>query len=160
MRFLTLAAAMVLAATPAFANLYDGRSSTGRSPGAPLDRGPYSSRADGAYAGGGLVLEGAPGAPAPMPYQTAPAGSLMPDRGFRDRAASGMPDSGMPERMDDRTASSAPYGAYGGMPSRPMAPMYAPSPYSGGMSSDMSRQGMMQERMPQPMPMAQPIPMR
>ncbi|WP_198379266.1 hypothetical protein [Roseomonas sp. KE2513] len=155
MRFITLAAAMVLAATPAFANLYDGRSSTGRSPGAPLDRGPYSSAADGAYAGGGLVLEGAPGAPAPVPYQTAPAGSLMPDRGFRDRAA-----SGMPERMDDRTASRSPYGGYGAMPSRPMEPRSAPGPYSGGMSSDMTSRGMMQERMPGAQPMPMPVPMR
>ena len=78
MRILTLAAAALLMASPAMANLNDGRSTTGRSPGAPLDRGPYTSNANGAYAGGGLVLEGAPGAPAPMPRQTAPAGSMEP----------------------------------------------------------------------------------
>lgn len=80
MRILTLAAAALLAAAPAMANTMDGRSSTGRSPGAPLDRGPYTADANRAYSGGGLVLEGAPGAPAPAPMQTAPAGSMQPDR--------------------------------------------------------------------------------
>ena len=78
MRILTLAAAALMMATPAMANMYDGRSSTGRSPGAPIDRGAPRSNTDGAYAGGGLVLEGAPGAPAPSPRQTAPAGSMRP----------------------------------------------------------------------------------
>jgi hypothetical protein len=80
MRILILAAAALLAAAPAMASTMDGRSRTGRSPGAPLDRGPHSAETDRAYSGGGLVLEGAPGAPAPMPMQTAPAGSMQPDR--------------------------------------------------------------------------------
>ncbi|MBP0446171.1 hypothetical protein J8J14_15460 [Roseomonas sp. SSH11] len=78
MRILTLAAATLLMATPAMANLNDGRTNH-RSPGPPIDRGSSRSNTDGAYAGGGMVLEGAPGAPAPMPRQTAPAGSMRPD---------------------------------------------------------------------------------
>ena len=80
MRVLILAAAALMAAAPAMANTMDGRSRTGRSPGSPHDRGPYTEDANRAYSGGGLVLEGAPGAPAPMPMQTAPAGSMQPDR--------------------------------------------------------------------------------
>jgi len=44
-----------------------------RSPGAPLDKGPYTPEANKAYMGGGVVLEGAPGAPPPTPEPT-PAG--------------------------------------------------------------------------------------
>jgi len=143
MRFLTLAAAMALAATPAMADLYSGYSTTGRSPGAPLDRGPYTSQADRAYAGGGLVLEGAPGAPAPMPQQTAPAGSIAPDRAFRDRMA-----SSMPERM---ASDPMPYGGSyrgardaGGMSGGPT--MRNDMPRRGMMRDDMSQQGMMPMR--------------
>ncbi|WP_338662073.1 hypothetical protein VQH23_17815 [Pararoseomonas sp. SCSIO 73927] len=78
MRVLALAAAAALLAGPAMANMYDGRSSTGRSPGPPIDRGGRTADSDRAYNGGGMVLEGAPGAPAPMPEQTAPAGSITP----------------------------------------------------------------------------------
>jgi len=102
MRALVLAAAVLVAATPAMA-MNEGRHS-GRAHGerAHSDRGMRADRAmrndrgaatadsDRAYAGGGLVLEGAPGAPAPMPRQTAPAGSLSPDQ------ASTMPQRGMP----------------------------------------------------------------
>jgi hypothetical protein len=42
-------------------------SRTGRSPGPPLDRGPATAEADRAFMSGGMVLEGAPGAPAPPP---------------------------------------------------------------------------------------------
>ena len=79
MRVPTLAAALLLAAAPAaMANLTDGVSTTGRSPGPPLDQGPTAPAADRAYSGGGAVLEGAPGAPAPAPMQTAPAQSTRP----------------------------------------------------------------------------------
>ena len=44
-----------------------GVSRTGRSPGPPLDRGPFTPEANRAFMGGGTVLEGAPGAPAPTP---------------------------------------------------------------------------------------------
>ena len=78
MRIATLVAALALVAAPALADLNDGVSTTGRSPGPPLDRGPASSASDRAYSGGGAVLEGAPGAPAPAPLPTAPAGSTRP----------------------------------------------------------------------------------
>jgi hypothetical protein len=44
----------------------------GRSPGAPLDRGPHTPEANAAHRGGGAVLEGAPGAPASAPQPTPP----------------------------------------------------------------------------------------
>lgn len=78
MRILPLAAALALAALPAMANLTDGVNNTGRSPGPPLDQGPATPSSDRAYSGGGAVLEGAPGAPAPAPLPTAPAGSTRP----------------------------------------------------------------------------------
>jgi hypothetical protein len=40
------------------------------SPGPPIDQGPVSPEANQAHRGGGAVLEGAPGAPAPMPQPT------------------------------------------------------------------------------------------
>ncbi|MGI4955900.1 MAG: hypothetical protein ACRYGM_29175 [Janthinobacterium lividum] len=42
------------------------------SPGTPLDRGPFTPEANRAYQGGGVILQGAPGAPAPMPAPTPP----------------------------------------------------------------------------------------
>lgn len=44
--------------------------SESRSPGPPLDRGPFTPEANQAHRGGGAVLEGAPGAPAPPPLPT------------------------------------------------------------------------------------------
>lgn len=48
----------------------------------PIDNGPNSPKANGAYQGGGVVLQGATGAPAPIPQATptgqAPAGSVEP----------------------------------------------------------------------------------
>ena len=82
MRILPIAAALALVALPALADLTSGESTTGRSPGPPLDRGApggaSGGASDGAYSGGGVVLQGAPGAPAPPPLQTAPAGSGGP----------------------------------------------------------------------------------
>ncbi len=43
-----------------------------RSAGTPIDKGPFTPAANGAYQGGGMVLQGAPGAPAPMPQPTPP----------------------------------------------------------------------------------------
>ena len=38
----------------------------------PIDRGPFTPEANRAYQGGGVVLQGAPGAPPPMPEPTPP----------------------------------------------------------------------------------------
>ena len=38
----------------------------------PVDNGPYTPEANHAYQGGGVVLQGAPGAPAPAPAPTPP----------------------------------------------------------------------------------------
>ena len=42
------------------------------SAGTPLDRGPFTPEANRAYQGGGVILQGAPGAPAPTPEPTPP----------------------------------------------------------------------------------------
>ncbi|TDG33825.1 hypothetical protein E2C05_02140 [Paracraurococcus ruber] len=44
----------------------EARSDT-RSPGPPIDQGPRDAEANAAHRGGGAVLEGAPGAPPPLP---------------------------------------------------------------------------------------------
>ncbi len=38
----------------------------------PVDKGPYTPEANKAYQGGGVVLQGAPGGPAPTPQATPP----------------------------------------------------------------------------------------
>jgi hypothetical protein len=38
----------------------------------PVDKGPYTPDANAAYQGGGVILQGAPGAPAPQPQATPP----------------------------------------------------------------------------------------
>ena len=38
----------------------------------PVDHGPFTPEANSAYQGGGMVLQGAPGAPAPTPEPTPP----------------------------------------------------------------------------------------
>lgn len=38
----------------------------------PVDNGPTTPQSNAAYQGGGVVLQGAPGAPAPTPQPTAP----------------------------------------------------------------------------------------
>ncbi|WP_376094814.1 hypothetical protein ACE7GA_01860 [Roseomonas sp. CCTCC AB2023176] len=97
MKALLATAVIVATATAALAQPYDrsrpagnnldGRYQigSGRSPGAPLDRGPYTSDANRAYMGGGMVMEGAPGASAPMPQ-------AMPNAGME---SSGMGAPGM-----------------------------------------------------------------
>ena len=51
-------------------------------PGRPIDRGPFTPEASRAYQGGGVVLEGKPGEPAPTPQATppgqVPANSVKP----------------------------------------------------------------------------------
>ena len=43
-----------------------------RSSETPLDKGPFTPEANRAYQGGGMVLQGAPGAPPPAPEPTPP----------------------------------------------------------------------------------------
>jgi hypothetical protein len=38
----------------------------------PVDHGPYTAQANEAYQGGGMILQGAPGAPPPRPEPTPP----------------------------------------------------------------------------------------
>jgi hypothetical protein len=45
---------------------------TRRAPETPVDHGPYTPEANRAYQGGGMVLQGAPGAPPPQPEPTPP----------------------------------------------------------------------------------------
>ncbi len=45
---------------------------TGSSTMRPVDKGPYTPQANAAYQGGGVILQGAPGAPAPLPQPTPP----------------------------------------------------------------------------------------
>jgi hypothetical protein len=56
---------------------------TRRSSEVPVDHGPFTPDANRAYQGGGMVLQGAPGAPAPSPEPT-PAGqtprNMVPPR--------------------------------------------------------------------------------
>lgn len=79
---LTIAAIMALAA-PALAQtaphppakharMPHTRAHPTSSPGTALDRGPFTPEANRAYQGGGVILQGAPGAPAPMPAPTPP----------------------------------------------------------------------------------------
>jgi hypothetical protein len=43
-----------------------------RSYGTPIDHGPFTKEANSAFMGGGMVLQGAPGEPAPRPQPTPP----------------------------------------------------------------------------------------
>jgi hypothetical protein len=45
---------------------------TRRSPNTPLDFGPFAPEANRAFRGGGMILQGAPGEPAPRPEPTPP----------------------------------------------------------------------------------------
>ena len=80
---LTFAAVAALAAAPALAQTAPrhhtrharaphARAQPAASTGTPLDRGPFTPEANRAYQGGGVILQGAPGAPAPMPQATPP----------------------------------------------------------------------------------------
>jgi hypothetical protein len=46
--------------------------SEARSPGPPIDRGPRTPEANRAFMGGGVVLEGVPGGPTPIPQALPP----------------------------------------------------------------------------------------
>jgi hypothetical protein len=48
----------------------NGAASAQTTPQKPIDKGPYTPAANSAYQGGGVVLQGAPGAPAPKPEPT------------------------------------------------------------------------------------------
>ena len=66
---LTLMAGPVLAqTTPA----HPASTRQGHMGGSAIDHGPFTPAANRAYQGGGVILEGAPGAPAPTPEATPP----------------------------------------------------------------------------------------
>jgi hypothetical protein len=78
MKKIVVAAAVgLLAIAPAFAQGGPSVETASAKPAAhnwpkPVDHGPYTATANKAYQGGGMVLEGAPGAPAPAPQPTPP----------------------------------------------------------------------------------------
>ena len=74
MRFLTLAAtaAIALSAFSAQAATQERHGRRAHQSHNAVDQGATTPDADRAYMGGGMVLEGAPGAPAPMPQPTPP----------------------------------------------------------------------------------------
>jgi hypothetical protein len=83
MRIALLAATLALAAIPAFAQSAPPQTPPGEQPAPtppphhptgvkPDDKGPYTPQANAAYQGGGVILQGAPGAPAPTPQPTPP----------------------------------------------------------------------------------------
>jgi hypothetical protein len=74
MRMTMLMAAAVLASTPVLAQTTTTTMSRPHvtTSSRPLDNGPFTAEASRAYQGGGMVLEGAPGAPAPRPEPTPP----------------------------------------------------------------------------------------
>ncbi|HEY6431518.1 MAG TPA: hypothetical protein VIZ17_06005 [Acetobacteraceae bacterium] len=58
-----------------FAQPATGQSTTGRTwhaPGKPIDNGPFTPEANRAYQGGGVILQGPPGAPPPRPQPLPP----------------------------------------------------------------------------------------
>jgi hypothetical protein len=67
-----LACGSVLAQPATGAGTMGQTRSSSRSSGVPLDRGPFTPEANSAYQGGGMILQGAPGAPAPTPEPTPP----------------------------------------------------------------------------------------
>jgi hypothetical protein len=98
MRPAILAGALVSLALPAFAQTAPGPS---RSPGPPVDLGPRTPDANAAHRGGGVILEGPPGAPAPPVMRTAPHDLLVapPDTPIIEGQAQrsdGVPAQGRP----------------------------------------------------------------
>ena len=51
---------------------YGSARQTGGSVQRPVDHGPFTPEANSAFQGGGMILQGAPGAPAPTPEPTPP----------------------------------------------------------------------------------------
>jgi hypothetical protein len=82
MRPILIAAALSLAGGACYAQATPGKPPaaakfhTGSSTIRPIDKGPYTPQANAAYQGGGVILQGAPGAPAPRPQPTPPG--LLP----------------------------------------------------------------------------------
>jgi hypothetical protein len=82
MKTIVIAAAVgLLAIAPAFAQGGPSTEYATRTPGdslgghnwpKPVDHGPYTAQANAAYQGGGMILQGAPGAPPPAPQPTPP----------------------------------------------------------------------------------------
>ena len=68
----SLSCGPALAQAPATHHTADQAQHSRRAPGVPLDYGPYTPEARRAYQGGGMVLQGAPGAPPPQPEPTPP----------------------------------------------------------------------------------------
>lgn len=75
----------MLACGPVFAQSATGQGTTGQtshSPGKPIDNGPFTPQANRAYQGGGVILQGPPGAPPPrpqpMPPEQAPSNTVPP----------------------------------------------------------------------------------
>ena len=63
----------MLVSGPVFAQPAAGTTGqTRRSPDTPLDVGPFTPEANRAFQGGGMILQGAPGEPAPRPEATPP----------------------------------------------------------------------------------------
>jgi hypothetical protein len=65
----------ILASGAALAQSATGSGNTGqarRSYGPPIDHGPFTPEANSAFMGGGMILQGAPGQPAPRPEPTPP----------------------------------------------------------------------------------------
>ncbi len=78
--FCGLAVLAILAGGPALAQTPTGTGTNARNAQLnqhPIDKGPFTPEANKAYMGGGLILQGAPGAPAPNP-QALPPGALPP----------------------------------------------------------------------------------
>jgi hypothetical protein len=74
-KFCFVALAAMLAGGPVLAQTAAGSDTPGqarRSYGPPVDHGPFTPEANGAFQGGGMILQGAPGEPAPRPEPTPP----------------------------------------------------------------------------------------
>jgi len=70
---LIAAAAAALAGAPALAQQSSTPQRTARHTSQrPVDHGPFTAEANRAFQGGGMILQGAPGAPAPTPQPTPP----------------------------------------------------------------------------------------
>jgi hypothetical protein len=98
MRPVIFAATLCLLTLPVFAQTAPAPS---RSPGPPIDLGPTTPEANAAHRGGGVVLEGPPGAPAPPVMRTAPHDLLVAPQGSPviegpTQRSTGVPAQGTP----------------------------------------------------------------
>lgn len=69
-RLRTITLITLLTCSPALAQ--PAHQQTSPSPQKPVDHGPFTPEANRAYQGGGVILQGAPGAPPPTPQPTPP----------------------------------------------------------------------------------------